>query len=180
MPYATHFLGFIVQYIPDINFKISLTVIKIITKLLQLNLINFKKYFSQLVTALVEKLADSKVIIRHAILKCCSLLIIKYKASIFAYHAMRYLQHGNWHAREGALSLIAHCIITQVQQKQKNNQESPDQECSLPINPTMIVELCQMIRIEDKTKIQQQAIDVLALALEKSPDPQKTKSLIAK
>lgn len=31
MPYATAFLGFIMQYISDINFKISLTAIKIIS-----------------------------------------------------------------------------------------------------------------------------------------------------
>jgi len=34
MPYATNFLGFMIQYIPDINFKISLSSIKIISKLL--------------------------------------------------------------------------------------------------------------------------------------------------
>lgn len=32
LPYATTFLGFMLQYIPDINFKISLTTIKIICK----------------------------------------------------------------------------------------------------------------------------------------------------
>lgn len=63
-PYATAFLGFMLQYIPDINFKISLTTIKIIARLLQANIINFKKYYTQLVTQLIEKLADSKVIIR--------------------------------------------------------------------------------------------------------------------
>lgn len=33
IPYATAFLGFMIQYIPDINFKISLSTIKIICKL---------------------------------------------------------------------------------------------------------------------------------------------------
>ena len=87
LPYSTHFLGFMIQYIPDINFKISLTTIKIIcmlfhsiqityiAKLLQLNGINFKKYYQQLVTSLIEKLSDSKVVIRQAVLKACSLLI---------------------------------------------------------------------------------------------------------
>lgn len=32
MPFATAFLGFMIEYIPDINFKISLTSIKIICK----------------------------------------------------------------------------------------------------------------------------------------------------
>lgn len=40
-----------------------------------MNLINFKKYYAQLVSALVEKLSDSKVVIRQAVLKCCSLII---------------------------------------------------------------------------------------------------------
>ena len=36
-PYATPFLGFIIQYIPDINFKISLTTVKIISKFIKIN-----------------------------------------------------------------------------------------------------------------------------------------------
>ena len=40
-----------------------------------MNLINFKKYYTQLVSALIEKLSDSKVVIRQSILKCCSLII---------------------------------------------------------------------------------------------------------
>jgi len=35
-----------IQFIPDINFKISLTSIKIINKLLSNNVINFKKYYT--------------------------------------------------------------------------------------------------------------------------------------
>jgi len=50
--------------ISDINFKISLTSIKMITKLLSLNCVNIKKYQMQLATALIEKLSDSKVVIR--------------------------------------------------------------------------------------------------------------------
>jgi hypothetical protein len=111
MPYATQFLGFIVQMIPDINFKISLTVIKIITKLLQLNCVNLKKYYSLLATSLIEKLADSKVVIRQAVLKCCSHLISSSRPSQFAYFTIKYLQHANWHVREGALSLLGHCFL---------------------------------------------------------------------
>jgi hypothetical protein len=64
MPYATPFLGFIIQYIKDINFKISLTAINITNKLLVLNIVAVKKYYQQMVTVLIEKLSDSKVIIR--------------------------------------------------------------------------------------------------------------------
>lgn len=40
-----------------------------------MNLINLKKYYTQLVSTLIEKLSDSKVVIRHAVLKCCALVI---------------------------------------------------------------------------------------------------------
>ena len=65
-------------------------------------------------TSLIEKLADSKVVIRQAVLKCCVLLIVHYKTSVFGIQAVRYLQHGNWHVREGVTTLIAHCIIHQT------------------------------------------------------------------
>ena len=32
LPYSTQFLGYMIQHIPDINFKISLTSVKIISK----------------------------------------------------------------------------------------------------------------------------------------------------
>jgi len=44
LPYATNFIGFISTMIQDINFKIALTVIKMISKLLSLNSINIKKH----------------------------------------------------------------------------------------------------------------------------------------
>ena len=63
--------------ISDINFKISLTTIKMITKLLQMNCVNIKKHQMQLATALIEKLSDSKVVIRQAVLKCSALMLVQ-------------------------------------------------------------------------------------------------------
>ena len=57
---ATAFVGFIYQFVTDINFKISLASIKMVTLLLQEDLINLKVYFSSLLGYLVEKLSDSK------------------------------------------------------------------------------------------------------------------------
>ena len=57
---ATAFLGFIQQFVTDINFKISLASIKIVTILLKEDLINLKVYFTQLLGNLIEKLSDSK------------------------------------------------------------------------------------------------------------------------
>ena len=113
LPYATSFLGFILQMISDINFKISLTTIKMITKLLQMNCVNIKKHQMQLATALIEKLSDSKVVIRQAVLKCSALMLVQTQSAWFASQTLKYLQHANWHVREGALFLLAHCFIEQ-------------------------------------------------------------------
>jgi hypothetical protein len=83
LPYTTPFLGFIIGYIQDINFKISLTAIQITNKLLVLKIVNIKKYYVQLVNTLIQKLSDSKVIIRQAILKCCGQIIESNKPIMF-------------------------------------------------------------------------------------------------
>ena len=69
---GTNFLGFIYKLIPDINFKISLASIKIVTLLLQEELANLKKYFIPLLTNLIEKLSDSKQVVRDMVLECCA------------------------------------------------------------------------------------------------------------
>ena len=113
MPYATAFLGFIISHIKDINFKISLTAINISNKLLVLNMVAVNKYYKQMVTVVIEKLSDSKVIIRQAVLKCCGLLIKSYQPSMFGHQAILYIQHTNWHVREGILHLVANSLIVQ-------------------------------------------------------------------
>jgi hypothetical protein len=45
-------------------------------KLLQQSGINFKKHYQQLTKCLIEKLSDSKVVIRQAVLKTCAMLIV--------------------------------------------------------------------------------------------------------
>ena len=46
LPYATPFIGFILQFIKDINFKISLTAIQITSKLLVLSIVNIQKHYA--------------------------------------------------------------------------------------------------------------------------------------
>lgn len=111
LPHATAFLGFIIAYIKDMNFKLSLTAINITNKLLVLEVARVDKHYGSLARALIEKLSDSKVVIRQAVLKCCGVLIRGSSPSQFANHAVGYLGHTNWHVREGILHLIANCLI---------------------------------------------------------------------
>ena len=111
VPHATAFLGFIMAHIKDMNFKVSLTAINITNKLLVLEVAQVNKHYNNLARNLIEKLSDSKVVIRQAVLKCCSVLIRGSSPSQFANHAISYLGHTNWHVREGILHLIANCLI---------------------------------------------------------------------
>ena len=88
---ATAFLGFIYQYITDINFKISLASIKIVTLLLQEDLINLKVYFNSLLSNLIEKLSDSKQVVRDMVMECCCNLINRSKPVPFSSQVIKYL-----------------------------------------------------------------------------------------
>lgn len=63
-PHTTGFVNFIVPYIKDVNVKLSLTAITITNKLLVTNIDNLNNSYSMLARAFIEKLSDSKVVIR--------------------------------------------------------------------------------------------------------------------
>lgn len=68
-------LSFLITLIQDINFKISLASLKIITALFRRQVVNSQKNVGALVNSLTEKLSDSKSVVRDAVLECCALLI---------------------------------------------------------------------------------------------------------
>lgn len=59
----------------------------------------------------MEKLSDSKQVVRTAIFKCSGQLIQCYKASQFAMQINRYLSNSNWHVKDGVIHLLAHCLL---------------------------------------------------------------------
>jgi hypothetical protein len=88
-----------------------LASIKIVTLLLQEDLINLKVYFSSLLSNLIEKLSDSKQVVRDMVMECCCNLINRSKPVQFANQVIKYLQHANWHVREGVLILFVRCLL---------------------------------------------------------------------
>ena len=99
--------------------------------------------------------------------------------------------------REGILHLTANCLIAQSQQDELNNASGigidksgkhsssqgsssgqPTDNVHLALSPTLISELCQVTKIETKSKIQQMAVDCLALCLDISPNRNKTEQLM--
>lgn len=92
---------------------------------------------------------------------------------------MRYLQHNNWHVREGAIQLIAHCVLNQSQSKNNSSEYSlqngpaktPDMNIPLTHNPSLIQEIVHLSLTEDKQKNQGYLVDLLALIIDKSSYP---------
>ena len=72
---ATEFMGFIQRFVPDINFKISLASIKLLTTLLAQKKGDPRKHFLSINNHLIEKLSDSKQVVRDTAMKCCAAMI---------------------------------------------------------------------------------------------------------
>ena len=70
-----------------------------------------KVYFSSLLSNLIEKLSDSKQVVRDMVMDCCCNLINRSKPVPFASQVIKYLQHANWHVREGVIILLVRCIL---------------------------------------------------------------------
>ena len=67
LPFGASFLDLMIEFIKDIHFKICLTAIQITNKLLVLDSLFLKQHTKQitsLISAMIEKLSDSKVVIR--------------------------------------------------------------------------------------------------------------------
>ena len=64
LPFLSQLLGVILVFIKDINFKMCLTALNITRKLLSIDINCFNKHKTILTTSLIEKLSDSKVVIR--------------------------------------------------------------------------------------------------------------------
>jgi hypothetical protein len=79
--------------------------------MLKKNMMRDKKNYSQLVTNVIEKLSDSKQVVRDAVLECCAYIVQTFRQTSFLAHCAKSMQHANWHVREGILILIARCLI---------------------------------------------------------------------
>ncbi len=105
----------------------------------------------------MEKLSDSKQVVRDVTLDCCTTIIQKFKPTAFVGQTVSNLQHANWHVREGMLHLLARCQL-----------ESG--EAALPNQARLLEEVCFIVKVEDKPALVQLAIDNLVLALHLGAD----------
>ena len=139
--------------------------IKIVTLLLQEDLINLKVYFASLLSNLIEKLSDSKQVVRDMVMDCCCNLINRSKPVPFAVHVIKYLQHANWHVREGVSILLVRCILISISLEGARRGSSAlkpnmavgeaassalGQICT---NGQLIEEVCFLVKVEDKKQL---------------------------
>jgi hypothetical protein len=81
---ATDFLAFISKFITDINFKISISAIKIVSLLHEEKVILVTKHYNEVISQLIEKLSDSKQSMRDVTLECCAKIIKASQPALFA------------------------------------------------------------------------------------------------
>ena len=75
----------------------------------------------------------------------------------FATQVIKYLQHANWHVREGVLILLVRCILVAAQSEAKKGtalKPNMTGETSalgqLCTNAQLIEEVCFLVKVEDK------------------------------
>ena len=88
---------------------------------------NLKKHFIPLLGNLIEKLSDSKQVVRDMVMECCAQMINGVKPNVLALQIVKNLQHANWHVRQGVLSLCVRCVIVQSQQDTRKSQSMKPQ-----------------------------------------------------
>ena len=98
------------------------------------------------------------------VMECCCNLINRSKPVPFSNQVIRYLQHANWHVREGVLILIARCILVASTNDTRKGGPSSlkpnlpgDQNAStvgqICMNSQLIEEICFLVKVEDKKQL---------------------------
>ena len=115
----------------------------------------------------MEKLSDTKQVVRDVTLDCCTIIIQKFKPAQFVNQTINALQHANWHVREGILILFARSQLESGQQELQNLNR-------------LLEEVCFAIKVEDKPSLVQLSIDNLVLALHQTSDKDRVNEKIEK
>ena len=90
----------------DSNFKVSLTALRIINLLTHQFASQIMPHFEHVSEALIRKLEDNKIVIRHSIIKIFHNLSSQTGFQRLTELAIKYLEHPRWHVREECLSLL--------------------------------------------------------------------------
>ena len=112
------------------------------------------------------------------VMECCCNLITRSKPVPFSNQVISYLQHANWHVREGVLILLARCILVASASKSSGpsslkpslpGDSSTSAVGQICMNAQLIEEICFLVKVEDKKQLQQMGIDTLALLIARAP-----------
>ena len=113
LPHLTDFLKMLIKLIQDNNFKICLTTVNILSKLLVFKELRSKQNIELLYPKLLEKLGDSKIAIRQACIKIIKELFETSQIqnqTFWLESLLNGLESKNQHIREENLNLISFFI----------------------------------------------------------------------
>jgi len=110
LPHLTDFLKLLTRLLQDNNFKICLTTVNILSKLLVFREMRNKQNVDFLYPKLLEKLGDSKIAIRQACVKIIKEIVEKNLNNSWLETLLNGLENNNQHIREESLNLLCFFI----------------------------------------------------------------------
>lgn len=110
LPHLSDFLKLMTRLLMDSNFKICLTTLNILSRLLVFRELRMKPHAELLYPKLLEKLGDSKIAIRQACSRILKELVDKNPGTNWFESLLQGLESPNQHIREESLNLLSFFI----------------------------------------------------------------------
>eukprot|EP00163_Fabomonas_tropica_P001966 TRINITY_DN1145_c1_g1_i2.p1 TRINITY_DN1145_c1_g1~~TRINITY_DN1145_c1_g1_i2.p1 ORF type:complete len:1334 (-),score=342.97 TRINITY_DN1145_c1_g1_i2:21-4022(-) len=111
LPHLQPLMIFLTNMLDDPNFKISLTTLQIIGDLIGKVGMAVRPVTQTVLSALIEKLGDNKIVIRQANMKVISKLLQILTPKPILTELLQKLHHKNWHVREEIINTVIQALL---------------------------------------------------------------------
>lgn len=150
-PHIVPLTNFLVTLLPDPNYKVAVTTLQIINKLLQ----QYQDFYTgegveTLIPGLVDKLGDNKVMIRQLAIAGLRKVGRIVEIELLLAKVLPYLSSPKWHTREEILNFLIIALI--------ESGDSPKR----PFDEMKLVEEILPLLCDDKPKVMQMAFEAYA------------------
>ena len=112
VPHLYSLLSMLATVLEDSNFKVSITAIQIVEAVVGAVGARVRPSLDAIVPALVEKLSDNKIVIRHAVLKAMGLIMHVVGHRSMLPLILPHIRHRNRNIRISIIELLILCVLT--------------------------------------------------------------------
>jgi len=148
LPELMRFLG---KLLTDPNFKISLTTLQVLSALVDKLDHELERHVAVLMPGLVEKLGDSKIVVRQANLKVLNKLILTARSGVVIEGLVAGLKNGVAQVREEIVNVFIHVLLTA-------------KRMSTDVDTSKLVSALGAALKDSSPRVRQMAVEALAVA----------------